>query len=89
MEMFRIYEEKASEADNLIAAIKKQFREQLEAIQAKNRELKAQMKKPKKQTGEEMEDERKIRAEKNNHDCVEGSSESKIYKRQSLEGIMR
>ena len=59
MEMLKKYEEKETEANNSIMAIKKQFEEQIQAIQAKNRELKPLMKKLEGNIKVEVEDERK------------------------------
>ena len=59
MEMLQRYKERASEADNSIVAIKKQFEKQIQAIQAENRELKPLMKKLEGNIKEEVEDERK------------------------------
>ena len=57
IEKLKMYEEKTSEVNNLIKAMRKQFEEQIEVIRAENCELKAQMNKPGKNQEEEMEGE--------------------------------
>ena len=57
MQMLNSYEEKASETDNSIAAMKNQFKEKMEAIQVENHELKAQIKMLETNEEEEMEGE--------------------------------